>query len=325
MLFDSLLVLIGAGLLLGGGELLVRGAASTARSLGISPMIVGLTVVAFGTSAPEFVVSTLAAWKGNAAICGGNIVGSNILNILLVLGATAVICPLKAEAAFVRREIPIMVAASLLFWYFAADGVLTRLHAAVLFSLIVLYTCLAVRIARRERAALNGAFADTQPSPGRSMAINVLLIVVGLALLSAGAEVFLRGAVGIAHRFNVSEALIGLTLVALGTSLPELAASLVAAYRRHPDICLGNVVGSCTFNLLWIGGGAGLVRPLPFEPQMLSFHVPAMVASAVVLWPIVATGYRVRRREGLVLLAMYAAYLGWTIYLGIPAAATIGP
>ncbi len=321
MLLYSLLVLIGASVLLCGGEMLVRGAAATARYYGISPMIVGLTVVAFGTSAPEFVVSVLAAWKGNAAICAGNIVGSNILNILLVLGATAIVCPLRAEAAFVRREIPIMVGASLLVWYFASDGSLIRLEAAVLMLLILIYTVLAVRIAKGERAALNGAFRDTQPASRGSLGLNMLLIIFGLTMLSIGAEVFLRGAIGIARFLQVSEALIGLTLVALGRSLPELAASLVAAYRRHPDICLGNIVGSCTFNLLWIGGGAGLVRPLPFDPQMLRVHMPVMVASAVVLWPIVATGYSVRRREGLLLLGLYAIYLGWTISQNLPSAA----
>ena len=310
----------GAGLLLVGGELLVRGAASLARSLGISPMVVGLTVVAFGTSAPEFVVSILAAIRGNAAICAGNIVGSNILNILLVLGATALICPLRASASFVRREVPVMAAVSLLVWYFAGNGTLSPIEATVLLALLAAYTVYIVWIARRERASVQQEFDAEQTYVRRSLLIEAVLVVAGLGILAGGSEVFLRGAVDVAERLGMSETLIGLTLVALGTSLPELAASLIAAYRKHPDICLGNLVGSCIYNLLWIGGTAGLVgmtgevRGLPFDAEMRSLHLPVMVFSAVVLWPIIVTGHRVSRREGAFLLLVYVAYAVWIIW-----------
>ncbi len=318
MIISILLVLGGTALLLGGGELLVRGAASLARSLGVSAMVVGLTVVAFGTSAPELVVSVQAVWKGNSSICGGNIVGSNILNILLVLGATAVLCPLRVTSAFVRREVPLMIGVSLLLWYLIRDGYLSGGEAGVLLGVLAIYTGATVLLARREKTALVQEYADEQPVGSRSVVINLLLIVGGVAVLGGGSTIFLRGAIAIAQALGMSEALIGLTLVAVGTSLPEMASSVMAAWRKHPDICLGNVVGSCIYNILWIGGTCGLIRSVPFDnlqDHMLSLHVPVMVLAAVVLWPIVATGHRISRREGAFLLILYAAYLGWTINL----------
>jgi cation:H+ antiporter len=318
MSVDVLYILFGGGLLIAGGELLVRGAASLARAVGVSPMVAGLTVVAYGTSAPEFVVSTLAAWKGNASICGGNIVGSNILNVLLVLGCTALVCPLRATSAFVRREVPLMIGVTLLFCGLAYNSVVGRAEGTILLILLVVYTAVVVRGARREKAAVLAEFADGQPASGGSKAVNLLLIIAGLVLLVGGSRVFLRGAVDIATALGVSEALIGLTLVAMGTSLPELVSSLVAAWRKHPDICLGNVIGSCTYNLLWIGGTCAVIRPVPFDNQtdrMLSLHLPVMALSAMVLWPIVATGHRISRREGIFLLVLYAGYLVATVFL----------
>lgn len=312
MIVDVLWILLGGGLLIAGGELLVRGAASLARALGISPMVVGLTIVAYGTSAPEFLVSTLAAWKGNASICGGNIVGSNILNVLLVLGCTALVCPLRATSAFVRREVPLMIGVTLLFCILAYNAVVGRTEGAILLILLVAYTVVVIRAARREKAAVLAEFADAQPARGGSKRVDLLLILAGLGLLVFGSRVFLRGAVGIATALGVSEALIGLTLVAMGTSLPELVSSMVAAWRKHPDICLGNVIGSCTYNLLWIGGTCAVIRPVPFDDQtdrMLSLHLPVMALSAMVLWPIVATGHRISRREGILMLGLYAGYL----------------
>ena len=253
--------------------------------MGISATVIGLTVVAFGTSAPEFVVSAAAAWKGNASICGGNVVGSNILNVLVVLGATAFVYPLKTTTAFIRREVPIMIVVSLLFWLVAGDTILSRGEGFFLLALLAAYILVTIRIARRDKATLAAEYADSQPVGSRSLLLNALLIGIGLALLAGGSEVFLRGAVGIAEALGISEAMIGLTLVAMGTSLPELSSSLVAAYRKHPDICLGNIVGSCIYNLLWIGGTCGVIRDVPFNNQqdrMLSFHIPVMVFAAVV-------------------------------------------
>ena len=315
MPLNLLLILVGAGLLLGGGELLVRGAAALARSLGVSAMIVGLTVVAYGTSAPELIVSIMATLNGKPGICSGNIVGSNILNVLLVLGATALICPVRARADFVRREVPSMAGLSILFLILAWDGSLARWEAALLFALLLAYTYLAIRIAKREKADVESEYEDVQSSSGKkSTPVNLLLVGLGLVLLVGGSKVFLMGAIKVARAFDVSEAIIGLTLVAMGTSLPELVACLIAAYRKHPDICLGNIIGSSIYNMLAIGGVAGMMRPLPFESEMVRVHIPVMVGAAVILWPMVATRLKVGRREGLVLLGCYAAYMAWTIW-----------
>ncbi|MFQ5423270.1 MAG: calcium/sodium antiporter [Phycisphaerae bacterium] len=314
MIADLLKLVGGAILLVGGGELLVRGAAAMARSLGVSAMVIGLTVVAYGTSAPEFVVSVMASSRGNSAICGGNVVGSNILNILLVLGITAVIFPIQAKAAFVRREVPIMVGVSALFWLLAANGELTRLEGALLLVLLAGYTVLTVRLARREKKAVANSFEDLPQVKRRTIALNFVLVAIGLALLAGGSEWFLQGAVAIARRLNVSEGLIGLTLVAAGTSLPELAASLIAALRKHPDMCLGNLVGSSIYNILGIAGTAGVVAPLSFEPDMVWIHLPVMVAAAAVMWPMVYRGLMISRREGALLLTIYAGYVGCTVW-----------
>jgi cation:H+ antiporter len=283
-------------------------------------MVVGLTVVALGTSAPELVVSALAAWKGNPSICGGNIVGSNILNVLLVLGATAVMYPLRTTAALVRREVPLMIGVSLLLWYLVRDTVLSGGEAWGLLGLLGGYLVATVLLARREKTRLAQEYADEQPAGSRSVVINLLMIAGGVVALGGGATMFLRGAIAIAKAVGMSEALIGLTLVAMGTSLPELASSLVAAWRKHHDICLGNIIGSCIYNILWIGGTCGVIRDLPFDNEqdrMLSFHIPVMVFAAIVLWPIVAFGHRISRWEGALLLVLYAAYLSWTIAQGV--------
>ena len=315
MLIDILLLCAGTALLLLGGELLVRGAASLARSLGISAMVVGLTVVAYCTSAPELVVSAIAAWRDQPAICSGNIVGSNILNILLVLGATATICPLKTTAGYVRREVPIMIAVCLLFWVFCGNGVLTAIEAVVMLVLLLAYTFFAVRLARREKVSVSHEFevvAETQKA--RSIPLDAVMILAGVGMLVGGSEVFLRGATSLAiNQLGMSESLVGLTLVAMGTSLPELAASLVAAYRKHPEICLGNIIGSSIYNILAIGGVAGLIGPLPFDDGMLYLHIPVMVGASIVVFPMLASGMRISRREGVILLAFYAAYLAWVI------------
>ncbi len=312
MILDLLGVLGGIVLLVAGGEVLVRGAAALARAMGVSAMLVGVTVVAFGTSAPEFVVCVTAAWRSNTAIVAGNVVGSNILNVLLVLGATAVVYPLKAQAAFVRREIPVMVASALLLWLFARDGKVDRLDGALLLCMLAGYLVFTVRLARRESRIVAEQYEDMPQVRRRPLWLDFVLIVVGLIFLSLGSGVFLDGAVSIAHRFEVPEDIIGLTLVAGGTSFPELAACLVAAWRKHPDICLGNIIGSSIYNILGIAGTAAAVAPLTFGHGLLTEHLPVMVGSSVLLWIMVKTGLRVSRREGVALLTAYAVYFFWT-------------
>ena len=316
MALDLLFLFGGGAILIGGGEILVRGAAALARSLGVSTMIIGLTVVASGTSAPELAVCVTAAYSGKPAICGGNVVGSNILNILLVLGATAAIFPLTATAAFLRREVPIMVGISIAFLFMAWDGVLSRLDAGILLVMLLVYTVTIIRIARGEKKAVVQEYEEEQNESlprTRSALLNVVLIVVGLAMLTGGSDLFLKGAVGLAQAFGISDAMIGLTLVALGTSLPELAACLIAAYRKHADICLGNIIGSCIYNLAAIAGISGALVPLPFESEMVRVHIPVMVGAAIILWPMLQRGGKISRLEGSLLLTSYLAYMGWTI------------
>ncbi|MCB9852264.1 MAG: calcium/sodium antiporter [Phycisphaerales bacterium] len=312
---NLLWVVLGAGILVVGGELLVRGAAAMARNLGISPMVVGLTVVALGTSAPELIVCVLASLKNQPDICAGNVVGSNILNVLLVLGVTAMICPLQASAAFVRREVPIALGSALVFWGLSYNGVLSRIDAAILVALLVGYMAMTVWIARKESTPVAEGYADLQTTGHkRGIALNLFFLIVGLALLGWGADLFLEGAVAIAKHLKISEAVIGLTLVAFGTSVPELAACLIAALRKHPDICLGNLVGSCIYNILAIIGVSGLVTPLPISGEMFRLHMPVMIGATILLLVFVATGLRVSRKEGAALLLCYAGYVGWSLW-----------
>lgn len=312
MIVDLFRLLGGIALLVTGGEVLVRGAAALARAMGVSAMLVGVTIVAFGTSAPEFVVCIAAAWKQNTGIVAGNVVGSNILNVLLVLGATAVLYPLKAQAAFVRREIPVMVAAAFLLWVLARDGVVGRWDGALLLCMLAGYATFTVRLARQESRSVAEQFEDLPQVRRRGVWLDFMFILVGLVLLSFGSDVFLKGAVSVANRLEVPEDIIGLTLVAGGTSFPELAACLVAAWKKHPDICLGNIIGSSIYNVLGIAGTAAAVTPITFAPGMLSLHIPVMVGSSALLWVMVKTGLRVSRREGIGLLAAYAVYVFWT-------------
>lgn len=314
MLFDFLLALLGIGVLILGGELLVRGAVTLAASLGLSPLVIGLTVVAGGTSAPELVVSVMAAAKGNPGICAGNVVGSNIFNVLLILGVAAVVCPLRTTATFVRREIPIMVAVSILLFVLAINGELSRFEGAVLLVVFFAYNVLAIKLARRESAVIKPQVDQvTANRRDRSLPVSATLVVLGLAGLGGGSELFLRGSVAIAKSLHVSEEMIGLTLVAFGTSLPELVASAVAAMRKQPDICLGNVIGSNVFNVALILGVSGVVKPLPFSAELVHVHLPIMVGTSILIWPLVRSGLTLSRREGAILLMLFAAYLGWTI------------
>lgn len=318
---NLLWVILGSAILVAGGELLVRGAAALARSMGISPMVVGLTVVALGTSAPELIVCVMSSVKGQPDICAGNVVGSNILNVLLVLGATAMICPLQSSAAFVRREVPVAIGASLLLWGFSYDSVISRFDAGILIVLLVAYMTMTVWTAKKEKTPVAEEYAELQSaSLKKGVVLNLFFISIGLVLLGFGADLFLKGAVSIALHMGISEAVIGLTLVALGTSFPELAACVIAALRKHPDICLGNLIGSCIYNILAIAGISGMVTPLPIGDEMLRVHMPVMIGAAILVLVFVASGMRVSRKEGAVLLACYGGYVGWSLWSHFPAA-----
>ncbi|HVS13480.1 MAG TPA: calcium/sodium antiporter [Thermoanaerobaculia bacterium] len=310
-----LLFLAGLVLLLGGAELLVRGASRLAVGLGISPLVVGLTVVAFGTSSPELAVSVRAALTGDGAadIAVGNVVGSNIANVLLILGLSAVIAPLAVSRQLVRLDVPIMVGSSLLLVWMARDGSLGRLEGALLFAGVVAYTAFAIVQSRRETAERGHLDPDPDELRGRRLAIDALLVVAGLALLVVGARWLVDGAVTLATLLGVSELIIGLTVVAVGTSLPELATSALAAWRGQRDIAVGNVVGSNTFNILSVLGASALVAPagLAVSPQARAFDLPVMLAVAVLCVPIFFTGFRIARLEGALFLLFYGAYVAY--------------
>lgn len=312
-------VMFAAGLaaLIGGAELLVRGASRIAAALGISPLIVGLTVVAFGTSSPELAVSVGAVLSGQGDISVGNVIGSNIFNILFILGFSALIAPLVVAHQLVRFDVPLMIGCSVLLLAFAANGVIGHAEGALLFAGIVAYTVFLIWQARREKnAEVEAEYARAYPaSPVRRWLIDAGLVVAGLALLVLGAHWLVESAVVFARALGVSELVIGLTIVAAGTSLPEVAASVVAAVRGERDIAVGNVVGSNLYNLLAVLGVTALVAPdgITVAPSVVHFDIPVMIAASVACLPIFFTGYRIDRWEGALFLGYYLCYAAYLV------------
>lgn len=297
-----------------GAEWLVRGGASLAVRLGVTPLLVGLTVVAYGTSAPELIVSTMAAAKGQGAIAIGNAVGSNIFNIGVILGLTALICPMRVQLQLLKLDAPVMLGVALLFLLFFLDARIERWEALVFLGLIVVYTVMNIRIARREASTeVRHEFEDSLPKPLGSTWKDVGFIVAGLGVLVLGSRLFVTGAVDLARMLNFSDAVIGLTIVAAGTSLPELASSLMAAWRKQPDIAIGNVVGSNIYNILAILGVSGaLASPLDGEGVGLAYTW-IMIGMSAVLLAIAWTGFQLKRWEGGLLLGLYGGYL-WYVW-----------
>jgi cation:H+ antiporter len=310
-----LLFALGLGLLVLGANWLVMGASRLAVTFGISPLVIGLTVVAFGTSAPESAVSVQSAVTGRADLAVGNVVGSNIFNVLFVLGASAAIAPLAVSSQVVRLDVPVMVATSVAAVLMAADGLVSRLEAAFLVGTLAAYTAWQVRLSRRESAAVAVEFAHAYGQLSSGPARHLAAVGAGLGLLVLGSRWLVDGAVRFAQVLGVSELVIGLTVVAAGTSLPEAATSMVAARRGERDIAVGNVVGSCIFNILGVLGLSGLLAPagLPAAPSIATFDGPVMIAVSVACLPIFTSGARIGRWEGALFLAYYAAYAGYLV------------
>jgi cation:H+ antiporter len=309
-------------LLVAGAEALVRGASRLAAAFGVSPLVIGLTVVAYGTSTPELAVSAIAAAEGTTDIALGNAVGSNIFNVLLILGLSAAIAPLLVSQALVRRDVPLMIGVSILAWLLALDGGIGRIDGAVLLGGIIAYTVFLVRQSRRgsgTREPQNVAAASDEPARLRGTLMNVVWVAVGLGLLVAGSNLLVDGAVAVARSLGVSELIIGLTIVAAGTSLPEVATSVLASLRGQRDIAVGNVVGSNIYNILGVLGLSAVLAPggLPVSAAALGFDVPVMIAVAVACLPIFFTGRMIARWEGVLFLCYYVAY---TAYLVLAAA-----
>jgi cation:H+ antiporter len=309
---DVLLLLLALALLTGGADFLVKGSGSLARRLSLTPLVIGLTVVAFGTSSPELAVSLDAAVTGHGDMVLGNVVGSNIFNVGIILGLTAVICPVAVSLPLIRFDGPVMIAASLLCVGLVGYGTIQRTVGMLLVSSLIIYIGLNIRKAKRQSGEVAAAAEAEMPSITKSIYRDILLTGGGLGLLALGSHLLVASAIGISRLLNVSEAVIGLTVVAAGTSMPELATSLLAAIRRHPDIAVGNVVGSNIFNILGILGISSAVRPLS-APGVGMREAWAMLAFAVAAMPLLWTGRRLMRWEGAVLLLGYGAYL-WMVW-----------
>lgn len=309
-----LYVVFGLAFLAGGGEALVRGAASLARRLGVSALVVGLTVVAFGTSAPELMVSVLAAVEGRTELSVSNVVGSNIFNVLLILGASAMVTPLIVARQLIQLDVPAMIGASLLLWLLSLDGRIGFIDATLFLTGVAVYTVATVRAGRKVQRADEESLTPIS----RSWLVDVGLVGSGLVGLVLGARLLVSGAVSVAEALGVSEAIIGLTIVAAGTSLPELVTSIVAGLRKQADIAVGNVVGSCILNIFAILGLSSFFSGgnLLVGSGLRTLDIPVMVAAAVACLPIFLNGHRISRGSGALLFGHYVAY---TLYLVLAA------
>jgi cation:H+ antiporter len=311
MFMDYVFILVGMVLLYYGGEFLVNNAVTLARSWGVSTMVVGLTVVAFGTSSPELAASLAAALQGSPEIAVGNVIGSNIFNILGILGLTSIIAMIKVQSTFIAREVPILLGVTVLGLWLLSDGTLGRLEG-LLFIVLLLAYIIFLYFASQKDTVLEAEMTEAYPS-GQTTWRTYLGFFVGLVFLGLGARVLVMGAVGIARGFGVSELIIGLTVVALGTSLPEIAASVIAALKKEPDIALGNVIGSNIFNILCILGITALVSPIGVSWQAVQRDAWVMLGVTVLFVPFLITGRRLSRLEGSVLVTLYIAYVVYVL------------
>lgn len=310
MLLSIALIVLGFVLLGAGAELLVSGSSRLALRLGVTPLVVGLTVVAFGTSAPELAVSIGATIDGLSALALGNVIGSNIANIGLILGITAVIQPIHIERDLVRKQIPIVIACSVLLGLLLMDGEISRLDGLLLVAGLTAYLVMNYKFSKAEFEPGEELELPPLMTPGKAghLWLNILYILIGLALLVYGSHLFVTNAVVLARTLGISEAVIGLTLVAVGTSIPELATSVLAAMRKQSDIAIGNVVGSNTFNILCVLGVTSIVGSVSGTQFSLLDYL-AMLVFALVLLPIARSSFTLSRVEGSILLIGYAGYI----------------
>ena len=314
-LLTAILFVVGIGLLIGGAELLVRGASRLAAAVGVSPLVIGLTVVAYGTSSPELAVSVQSAFAGQADIALGNVVGSNIFNVLFILGISALIAPLVVSQQLIRLDVPLMIGVSFLLLLIGWDGKVGRFDGLLLFAGAVSYTIFAIYYGRKETKEVEAEYAQEFGSKnGKNWMVNIGLIIGGLVALGVGSNWLVDGAVALARTLGVSELIIGLTIVAAGTSLPEVATSILASLRGERDIAVGNVVGSNIFNILAILGIAGVISPagVQVSPVAVAFDIPIMIGVALACLPIFFTGHLIARWEGGLFFAYYIIY---TVYL----------
>ena len=311
MTIAIVLLIVGLVLLVVGADWLVKGASRLAISFGISSLIIGLTVVAYGTSAPELSVSVMSSMQGKSEIALGNVVGSNIFNVLFILGVSALVTPLIVAKQLIRLDVPVMIGASILLYALCYDGTLSRGDGILLFVGAIFYTWWLIRMGRRDAEV---SALDTSIKPVGTLWTNILWIALGLVFLVVGSKLLVDGAITIAKHFGLSEVIIGLTIIAAGTSLPEVATSVIASYRGERDIAVGNVVGSNIFNILSVMGLSSMVSPagITTPAAVLNFDLPVMVAIALACLPIFFAGFKITRWNGAFFLAYYVAY---TVYL----------
>ncbi len=311
-------VLLGLVLLIAGGEALVRGASTLAARLGIAPLVVGLVIVSAATSAPELSVTVGAVLAGDPSLAVGNVVGSNIANVLLILGISALVLPLIVKKQLVRFDLPVMVGISILFLALVLDGEITQLDGAILFLAAAVHVGASFWFSKRDpelAATVDVPAAPSKLSPLAQTLVAVVFVLVGIGLLVLGANFLVTGASNIAAGFGVSSLVIGLTVVAIGTSLPELATSIVAVRRGERDIAVGNIVGSNIFNIGVVLGVPAMIFPagIPVAPAAIALDIPLALAAAIALVPIAFTGFAIARWEGGVFLALYVAYVAYLV------------
>lgn len=304
----ALLVAAGLALLIVGAEVLVRGASALAAALGVPPVVVGLTVVSVGTSAPELAIGIDSAINDAGPLAIGNIAGTNIVNLLLVLGLSAAIAPLAIAVPTIRRDLPVMAVIGVLVLALCWDGTLGRVDGAILLAIAIGYTILIVVQARRDPVATQIAQDEVRTPAGKTW-VHMLLTVGGLAVIVVGADLLVGGAVDLSRSFGVSEAVIGLTVVAIGTSAPELVTTLVSTVRGERDIAIGNLIGSSTYNIGLVLGGSALVAPLSATTELIHVDLPVMVGVMLLCIPVFLTGRRMSRLEGIGFVIGYALYL----------------
>ncbi|MFQ5950186.1 MAG: calcium/sodium antiporter, partial [Nitrospiria bacterium] len=295
-------LLIGLALLTMGADALVSGASHLARRWGISPLVVGLTIVALGTSAPEMAVGVFASISGQGDVAIGNVVGSNISNICLALGLAALIRPLTVQMRLVRFEVPLLIALSAGLFLFGLAGRISRWNGLILFIGLIAYTILLYRWSRGERPEVAAEYTE-EFSSRNGLLLNILKVLIGFAFLVIGADLLVEGGVGLARWAGISELVIGLTVIAVGTSLPEMATAILAVWRKKEDIAIGNVLGSNLFNILGVLGASAIARPIPMQSDLLTRDLPVMGGLTLLLFPLLKTGFVLKQWEGTLLLA----------------------
>ncbi len=306
-MISIILVVVGVALVLWGADRLTDGATALAQRMNVPQIVIGLTVVAMGTSMPEFFVSMVSAIKGTPDLAVGNVVGSNIFNTMFIVGISAAVAPMAISRSAVRKDIPFAVVATLMLSVMCMDGNISRTDAGILFALFIVFMVYTLRLARK-----GAVDVEEKKKEDLSVVMSSVFIIVGLACLIGGSNLFVNGASAIAKALNVSDAVIGLTVVAMGTSLPELATSVVAARKGRSAMAMGNVIGSNVFNILMILGVTGMITPMQIEGITMT-DMGVMLVGMVLVWMFSYTKYKVARWEGFVLAAMFVGYMAWLV------------